>query len=298
MSIGFSELSQVIFPNIVARASPDLARRLVVAAGLAYFALNRQERARVEASVIELVRDPERAARVRGSVVSHIAEHYFEKLFVAARPLPALKNFLRERVEARDLSPLDEALSLGRGVIAVTTHWGAVEFIPAFLADRGYPVSIVLEAKTKRLRAALERAARNVDVELLIASRGDRVLAGIFSALERGRILVTQVDEVDAWRRRPSRTIRLFGSTLYFDYSLDFIAKRSRAPSVGLFCAREGGLRYSLDCEPIALDPQTADVAALALALWERRTLERPEQWYQWKKWPLMKAQSAAQGAV
>ena len=130
-----------------------------------------------------------------------------------------------------------------------------MELIPPLLVSRGYPVSVVLEARTKRLRAALERLVVGRDVELIIASRGDKVLDRIFASLGESRVLVTQVDEPDSWRKRRSRTIRLFGKSLFFDHSLDFIAKRSGAASVGIFCRRSEALRYELSCEEIALDP-------------------------------------------
>jgi lauroyl/myristoyl acyltransferase len=289
---GLSELMQAIFPDLARRARPETVRDLMVAAGSVYYAFNSDEKKRIEASVSDLLGPGERAEATKRKVFAHILEHYFEKLLVANRPRSFLDAFVRKRVETQGLERLDAALRRGRGAIAVTAHWGAVEFIPPVLVERGYPVSIVLEARTPRLRRALERLVVGRDVELIIASRGDRVLNRIFGALGNGRVLVTQVDEVDAWRKRPSRTIRLFGKSLFFDHSLDFIAKRSGAASVGIFCRRLRGLRYDLSCEEIALDPAAEDVAAKALRLWERRTIEDPEQWYQWKKWSEMLAEA------
>jgi Kdo2-lipid IVA lauroyltransferase/acyltransferase len=281
---------QAIFPDIVRRARPETARGLMIAAGSLYFALNSGEKKRIQAGVIDLLGPGERAEATKRKVLDHILEHYFEKLLVANRSRSFLDGFLRDRVSARGLEILDAALARGRGAIAVTAHWGAVELIPPVLAGMGYPISVVLEARTPRLRRALERQALGRDVELIIASRGDKVLERIFGALEKGRVLITQVDEVDSWRRRLSRTIRLFGKILFFDHSLDFIAKRSGSASVGIFCRRSEGLRYALTCEEIALDPAAEDVSAKAMKLWERRTIEDPEQWYQWKKWMDMKA--------
>ncbi len=292
MSAGLSELMQTIFPDIVRRARPETARDLMMAAGSVYFALNFHERKRIEESVSDLLGGGARAEAAKRKVFGHILEHYFEKLLVANRSRSFLDGFVRRRVEARGLERLDAALNRGRGAIAVTAHWGAVELIPPVLFARGYPVSVVLEAKTPRLRAALERLVVGRDVELIISSRGDRVLERIFGALARGRVLVTQVDEVDAWRKRKARTIRLFGKTLFFDHTLDFIAKRSGAASVGIFCKRLERLRYALSCEEIALDPAAENVSAKALSLWERRTIEAPEQWYQWSKWQAMKAEA------
>lgn len=292
MSAGLSELLQTIFPGIVRNAPLEASRELMLAVGALYFAFNAGERKRIEENVCDLLGPGDRAETAKRRVFGHILEHYFEKLLVANRPRAFIDAYVRKRVEVRSLEALDEALSLGRGAIAVTAHWGAVELIPPLLAERGYPLSIVLETKTPRLRASLERLAEGRDAELIIASRGDKVLDRIFGALSRGRVLVTQVDEVDSWRRRRSRTIRIFGRSLFFDHSLDFIAKRSLAPSVGLFCERREAFRYSLECERIALDPRSTDVATAALQLWERHTLERPEQWYQWKKWTAMKAEA------
>ena len=292
MNLGLSELTQALFPGVVRSLRPEASRGLMLAAGALYFALNRRERERVEASVDDLLGAGARAEATKRKVFSQILEHYFEKLLVANRSRAYLSSFIGSRVETRGLECLDAALAQGRGAIAVTAHWGAVELIPPCLVERGYPVSVVLETRTPRLRAALESRAAGRNCELIIASRGDRVLERILGALEAGRVLVTQVDEVDAWRRRRSRTIRLFGRSLFFDHSLDFIAKRSRSPALGLFCSRAAGLRYFLSCEEIALDPSDADVSARALRLWERQTIEAPELWYQWRKWPSMKAEA------
>jgi len=296
MSAGLSELVQTLFPDLVRVAPLRTSRDILLAVGAIYFALNWRERVQIEENVGDLLGgDGERARQVKREVFGHILEHYFEKLLVANRPLPFVRSFVRRRVHCEGLRLLDEAMAKGRGVLAVTAHWGAVELIPPVLFERGYPVSVILEAKTHRLRAALERMVAGTKAELIIASRGDRVLEMVLDALSRGRVLVTQVDEVDAWRRRKSRTIELFGTRLFFDHTLDFIAKRSGSPAVGIFCsrdrARSDGFRYSLSCEELVPDPAAADVATAALKLWERHTLEAPEQWYQWKKWRSMKAQ-------
>jgi Kdo2-lipid IVA lauroyltransferase/acyltransferase len=291
---GLSEIAQTFFPDIVRTAPPEASRELLRAAGLLYYAFNSGERKTIERNIDDLLGAGSRAESVKRRVFGNIAEHYFEKLLVANRPLGFLRSFVAGRVACDGFGRLDAALARGKGVLAVTAHWGAVELIPPVLALRGYPISIVLETKTPRLRAALERAVAGTDARLLIASRGDRVLDRIFGDLAEGRVLVTQVDEADAWRRRRARTIRLFGNSLFFDHSLDFIAKRSGSPSVGLYCRRSEGLRYELRCDDIAPDPRVENVAEKALHLWERMLLESPEQWYEWRKWGLMKADPLA----
>lgn len=294
MSAGLSRFLQTLCPGIVGMAPPEAAREAVIAAGTLWFSLNARERRRIEDNIVDMLGPGERADSVKRQIAAQMAEHYFEKILVANRPLPFMRSFVRERVSVSGLASLDVALSAGHGAIAVTTHWGAVELIPVVLAERGYPLTVVMEARTPWLRRKLERLVAGQDVELLIASRGDRVLEGIFAALGRGRLLVTQADEVDAWRRRPSRTIRLFGQSLFFDHSIDFLAKRALSPAVALSCSRAAGLRYSLVCESLAPDPLAVNVALKALEHWERLTLAAPEQWYQWAKWLSMKVPTSA----
>jgi lauroyl/myristoyl acyltransferase len=290
---GLSRFLQTWFPDIIRAAPPETSRNLLLAAGRLYFAICRGERELIEHNIDDMLGRGIRAESVKKRVFTNILEHYFEKLLLANRPVDFIRNYIIERVACTGLETIDMARSRGKGVLAVTAHYGAVEMIPPALALRGYPVSVVLETKTSRLRAALERASAETDLELIIASRGDRVLERIFDSLRQGRVLITQVDEVNAWRRRRSHTIKLFGSSLLFDHSLDFIAKRSSAPAVGLYCRRHEGLRYTLHCENIATEPRHENVAEKALRLWEKNVLESPEQWYEWSKWALMKAGSA-----
>ena len=258
-----------------------------------YHTADRRERRLIRRNVRDLLHAAwnRTAGSVTGEVFSGIFDHYYEKLLLAAKPAEYLERFLRRRVALVHEDVILRAQERGRGTLLVTAHWGAEELIPAILYLRGYPVTVILETATERLRKTLEAQTAGRDVELLFASDPEGVLGRILDALARGRILVTQCDEVDAWRRRKSRTIRLFGHTLFFDHTLDFIARRSGASVAAVFCRRFPGLRYRLICEEIAEDGAAAkDVAFRSLSLWERYTLEAPEQWHQWKKWAAMKA--------
>jgi len=215
-------------------------------------------------------------------------EHYFEKMLVASKPRSYIERYVRKRAVFHHEGILKDALARGKGVVMVTAHWGAIELLPVLLRLRGYPVSVILETSTPLLASTLERLVAGSDVELIIGSVGTRVLQSALAALERGRILITQCDEVDTWRRRKGRTIRLFGRDLYFDHAIDFIANRTDASVVGLFCKRLASRRYRFTAEPIAFSGKGADAATKSLVLWERYVKESPEQWYQWKKWAEM----------
>jgi lauroyl/myristoyl acyltransferase len=100
---------------------------------------------------------------------------------------------------------------------------------------------------------------------------------------------MTECDEVDKWRRRKNQTISLFGKTLYFDNTLDLLARKADCPVLGTFLKRNSNGTYTLYCEEIERS-QGSGTAKCALELWQKYVSENPEQWYQWKKWNKMKA--------
>jgi len=247
--------------------------------GWLYHALNVDERRAIRRSVASFARPLglERAFELAGQARRGMYEHYFEKMLVASKPRSYIERYVRKRAVFRREGILREALARGKGVVMVTAHWGAVELLPVLLRLRGYPVSVVLETSTPLLADTLRRLAAGSDIELIIGSSGARVLDSALAALGRGRILITQCDEVDAWRRRKGRTIQLFGRELYFDHMIDFIADRTDAAVVGLYCRRLAFRRYRFTAEPIALAGRGSGGAVKALALWERYVRESPE---------------------
>ena len=52
------------------------------------------------------------------------------------------------------MEKLDKALGQGRGILFVTGHYGGIEYIPIFLALKGYPMSVIAKFSTKQLKEA------------------------------------------------------------------------------------------------------------------------------------------------
>jgi len=163
-----------------------------------------------------------------------IFSHYFEKMCSAFMETEAIERYVRQRVTIEGGDLLDKALAKGKGCILVTAHWGGVEFIPWVLTVARYPASIILECKTARLAKAFQRHESLVGTELIIASSyAGSVLVRALQALKSNRVLMTQCDEVETWHKRRSSTIRLFGKSLYFDNTIEIIAKRTRFSPAG-----------------------------------------------------------------
>ena len=270
---------------------PQLCFSYMQLIGKIYYAVNRKERELIKANIRDLLEGKDEAfiKHTTKEAFRGIFTHYFEKMFSAYRNYPEIKKFINEKFTIENEHLLTDALAQGKGVVLVTAHWGAVEFIPWLLSIKGYPLSVILECQTDILMKALTDKTRFVDTELLTEGGCGGVLFSAFSSLRRNRVLMTECDEVDKWRRRKNRTINLFGKTLYFDNTLDILAKKADCPVIGTFLKRNGDGTYTLYLEEIESRRETAKNA---LELWQKWVKENPEQWYQWKKWKKMKAAS------
>jgi lauroyl/myristoyl acyltransferase len=171
----------------------------------------------------------------------------------------------------------------------VTAHWGAVEFIPWVLQQQGLPVSVILECATARLAKNLLEQTAGTTAELITSAHGGSIFLRAMQSLKANRVLMTQCDEVDAWRRRTGHTIRLFGRELFFDNTIDVLSHRSGAPVVAAFLRRSAHNRYTLILEDVSVQRKPESTARDCLELWEKYVSQNPEQWYQWKKWTAMK---------
>ena len=271
------------------RFDPELCFNYMQLLGKIYYAINRKERQLIETNIRDLLEGQDETF-VRTTIKEAfrgIFTHYFEKMFSAYRNYPEIKNFINERFTIENEHLLTDALSEGKGAVLVTAHWGAVEFIPWLLSIKGYPLSVILECQSKLLMEALNDKTRFVDTELIMGENCKNILFSAFDSLGRNRVLMTECDEVDKWRKRKNNTIELFGKTLYFDNTLDILARRADCPVIGTFLKRNGDGTYTLYLEQIERGRGTA---RSALKLWQHWVSKNPEQWYQWKKWNKMKA--------
>jgi lauroyl/myristoyl acyltransferase len=262
------------------------------AIGKIYYLIKRGEKRLIEANIRDMLegKDERYIRRITKQTFNGIFAHYFEKMFSAFKDMDQIRHFVSTKFTIENEHLITEALTHEKGVILVTAHWGAVEFIPWVLGLRGHPISVIAECTTKRLENALHDKAKHINAELLCNSSDATVFFRALDSLKRNRLLMTECDEVDAWRKRDSMTIELFGKKLFFDPTLNILAKRSGAAVVGVFLQRVSRRKYTLICEPISRGGRETDSARGAFSLWQKHVSEHPDQWYQWKKWHAMKA--------
>jgi KDO2-lipid IV(A) lauroyltransferase len=274
------------------RMSPRIAQSYLHAIGRLYYLINRREKREIEKNVTEVLhgQDASYVRKVVRESFKGIFTHYFEKMFSAYLDYGTVRSYVDKHFKVEGAHLLSRALEQGKGCILVTAHWGAVEFIPWVLHTQGVPTSVILECATAKLAKSLKEKIAHRDTELISSEHGVSVFLRAMQSLKSNRVLMTQCDEVDAWRRRKSQTINLFGKELFFDSTIDVLSHRSGAPVVAAFLKRSSGNHYTLILEDVSVQRTPQSTARDCLSLWEKYVSQYPEQWYQWKKWSAMKA--------
>jgi lauroyl/myristoyl acyltransferase len=271
------------------RCPPAVSRLYIQLLGKVYFARHPRERARYVTPLKEILGFRQTAASdfdgLAARVLRGIFDHYFEKLLNAYWGIERMRGMLLRDVEFVHEDLLAGALRGGGGVILNTAHFGALEFLPASLAFRGYPVAMMARFKTARLRDTIRRLAWEAGLELLDAD-DRRVLPKAISSLRRGSILIYQVDEISCWRPSHGKVMSFFGKRVRLDRTVELLQRRTGAALLLGLMERAGGGRYQLSFEvpsehlpaPTGLGPDAQLIKRV-----EHYIYSFPEQWYNWK---------------
>ena len=293
ISLSLSKFLQMKLNSFLFRFLPfSVSRAYIMVLGRLYYLLNWSEKTLIRKTLKYVLgrQIPASILKQKGKAAfKGIFDHYHEKLFVGYSNFPKLLKFLRSRVKFAGAEKLQAALQGGQGVILVTGHFGAVEFLPGALALNGYPTSMICRFQTTRLRESMGRRAEAVGLHLIDADEGNIVLSAM-RALKQGRILITECDEFDEWRPDPQRNSYFLNCRMPSDRTLDLLRKRSGAQVITALVQRHGKKQYTCSLTPVGngASPVNLPLHEQCLAILEKTVENYPEQWYQWKKFGKM----------
>lgn len=278
---------------LYSRMSPTALRAILGFIGWYYFHTHPRVRQALKTGLAQVYGPETGSDKIKDlarKVSSGLIDHYSEKLFLAYRDWETIQDTMARQVAAYGLEVLDRAQDFGRGVILVTGHFGAVEFLPAALARRGYPLSVMVHCKTQALRLKMEALADKLGIRLLDPKAGP-VFYIILTELKAGRIVMTQCDEMEAWHPHRNHRIIFLGQDFSLDRSLDVLAAKAKAPVVFGLTHRmpEGGYRIILENpekHPAAAGLNLVSAQCLAVLNWYID--QTPEAWYEWPKFGAM----------
>jgi len=289
--VGLSRFLQWRFNTILIRWMPGIVVRPYLALmGRIYHFFKGEEKEEIRKNLRAILRRFSKSKStdlIVRRTFRGIYHHYYEKLIIAYAHFGRVCRFLLERVELEGQHLIDQSLAQGRGVILVTGHFGAVEFLPLFLALKGYPVTMVVRFKTPRLKRALVERGASKGITLLDANNGEHVIFSALQALKSNEILITECDEFKAYRPHRNKSTQFLGCSCPLDRTLDLLRRRYSSPVIMGLVQRKGKDHYGLKLHSLTGIQQNfarESVSQRALQLLERYIYVFPEQWYQWKE--------------
>jgi len=275
-----------------------IAKIYVFLLGKLYFYFNKKEKYRIKEAVLQVIgcRNQETDMReLMKKIFDGILSHYYEKLFIAFEEPKKASKFLSQNIISEDLKILHKKLLKGSGVIMVTGHYGAIEYIPTLLAINNFPTSVIAKFKTKQLKKKLYSQAKKYNIRLIDAENAGNVVKSAMKELRENRILVTQCDEIEEWRPSGKEKTSFLGKETGLDRTINVIQKRTGAEIVFAVIHRYNLNKYKLvmyayeDMLQVLHDAVPSSPGETALKLLEQNIYSNPEQWYQWEKYDAIK---------
>jgi len=147
-------------PNIfLAKFLPfSIYRRYLSMIGFYYYGVNGEKRRELSKSLKYVLGEQLGKTRFQYVLLKTyfgIFNHYYEKMINAHKPLSGMMKHLNEHVSLTGKEWLDQLNKQNKGCIFVTGHFGAIEYIPLYLAFNNYRPTIILRFKTKKLKETL-----------------------------------------------------------------------------------------------------------------------------------------------
>jgi KDO2-lipid IV(A) lauroyltransferase len=272
-----------------------LAKFYISFLGKLYYFFNKKEKEIINNAIADVagrIRREIDLKEVIGSVFQGIFSHYYEKMFIAFEDKDKAARFLNDNISKGDLVIIRNSLSKEKGVIVITGHYGAIEYIPTLLAVNGFDISMIAKFKTGQLKKKVFSQAEKYRIRLIDADNTGNVLNTAIKELKENRVLVTQCDEIEEWR--PSEKERTFflGQVTGLDRTINIIHRRTGAEVVFGVIHRYSLSEYRLivhsyeDMVKMLDGIPLSTVGETVLKVLEQYIYRYPEQWYQWIKYP------------
>ena len=234
-----------------------VARGLVFFFGTLYYYFNKNEKQRIVDAVKQGLGPDTKTYNIREvirNVFKGIYSHYYEKLFIAYEKPEKAIRFMNRNIKDEDFYKLRTILGKGKGVLLVTGHYGAIEFIPTFLAARGFNVSMIAKFKTPQLKRKVYSQAEKYGIRLIDGTQEGSIFRAASKELKENRVVITQCDEIEEWRPSAKQIFSFLGRMTGLDRTINVIQKRTGAEVIFSVIHRHHLNKYELkilDCHEI-----------------------------------------------
>ena len=223
----------------------------------------------------------EEKVEIAGEMVANIFKGFFEGFYIASRFRKKVDGIVS--LDGRE--HLDQALARGKGVIALSAHFGNFTLLGTVMAREQYPFHMVIRDSKSKLVAKLFRKFRDSAGQKWIATQPSRAsLKKMLNCLRDNQIVCLITDEN---KRRGGVKVDFFGKNSSTAMGPAVLSLRTGAAIVPMFIVRQKDDTHKIIIEP-ALDfnltgDQTEDIRHITSAFTERIEFyikAYPAQWF------------------
>ena len=203
------------------------------------------------------------------------------------------KDNILDKINVHGTENLDNALSYGKGIIAISAHLGNFTLIGVKMLREGYPfITLVKESKHQGIAKAARKIQRAQGGRFIYIDPWSKALRQIISSLRKNEIVCFIADEK---KRRSEIYVEFFGEPAPTAIGPAVLSLRTGAPIMPIFIVRNEDLSTKIFIEPhlklnlngnIPEDIYTITTAYTKVI--EEYVRMYPDQWFwvnnRWKK--------------
>ncbi len=232
--------------------------------------------------------------------IRELARRVFVHFATAAADLlrlPVLiKQGLDRLVSASGTEHLDRAFATGDGVLMITCHFGNWEILGAWLAQNGYPMSVVgTSLFDPRLDRILVETRNRAGYTNITRGKGTREIIRTLKKGEAVGMLIDQDTKADGV------FVDFFGRPAYTPTGPAVLARRLNLPIIPIFAYLKDDFTYQVECLPpldlVKTDNEAEDIrrnTQKCSDAYEDIIRRHPEQWvWMHKRWKTQPEQFA-----
>jgi len=213
-------------------------------------------------------------------IAREVFRHFAREALQFFRLMSLSKEEVDSLVEIEGVDNLDRALAKGRGVIAVTAHYGNWEILARKLVIMGYPVNVIARDSDDPGMTGIATRIRE-DAGYKVFDK-DQPIIGAFRRLRNNEILGILPDQNDF----DGIPVDFFGRPAATATGPAVLSLRSGAPIVPMFARKLENGRYRLNFYPqIDFEPtgdeerDIREITSLVTAAIEHEVRSNPSQW-------------------
>ena len=203
------------------------------------------------------------------------------EMFLSATPR---RVDLLNRIQIRGKEHLEEALAMGKGVVAVSGHIGNFTLMSMKLVEEGYPfIMLVKESKYETVAKVLRTIQDKQGGRFIYMRPWKDALRNILASLRRNEIVCLLADEK---KRRTGIDVDFFGQPAATALGPAVISLRTGSLVAPVFIVRNGDDTHTIYIEPPLEHRVTGDrredertLTAAYTKVIERYVRAYPEQW-------------------